>query len=106
MLFVTSNPEMLISAAEDLAVIGSAMHTSNQTAAAAITGGVPAPAPEVSALTATQFAAHGALYQTVTAQAAAIHELFVSTPSGPAVLATRRLRQPTPLQSAEQERQR
>jgi hypothetical protein len=79
MLFVTSNPEMLISAAGDLGAIGSAMNTSNETAAPPITGVVPAAADEVSGLTAIQFAAHGALYQTVAAQAAAIHELFVST---------------------------
>jgi hypothetical protein len=40
---------------------------------------VPAAADEVSALTAAQFAAHGALYQAVSAQATAINELFVST---------------------------
>jgi hypothetical protein len=33
----------------------------------------------VSALTAAQFAAHAALYQEVSAQATAIHELFVTT---------------------------
>jgi hypothetical protein len=33
----------------------------------------------VSALTAAQFAAHAAMYQAVSAQAAAIHELFVNT---------------------------
>jgi len=33
----------------------------------------------VSALTAAQFAAHAQLYQAVSAQAAAIHEAFVST---------------------------
>ncbi len=38
----------------------------------------PAAADEVSALTAMQFAAHGQrLYQAVSAQAAAIHQLFV-----------------------------
>jgi hypothetical protein len=39
---------------------------------------VPA-ADEVSALTATQFAAHAQMYQAVSAQAAAIHEMFVNT---------------------------
>ena len=42
------------------------------------TGVVPAAADEVSALTAAQFAAHAALYQAISAQATAIHELFVS----------------------------
>lgn len=33
----------------------------------------------VSALTAAQFAAHAQIYQAVSAQAAAIHEMFVNT---------------------------
>jgi hypothetical protein len=48
-------------------------------AAAPTTGVVPAAADEVSALTATQFAAHAAMYQEISAQAAAIHEMFVNT---------------------------
>lgn len=40
---------------------------------------MPAAADEVSALTAAQFVAHGQLYQAVSAQAAAIHEMFVNT---------------------------
>ena len=43
------------------------------------TGVVPAAADEVSALTAAQFAAHAQMYQAVSAQAAAIHEMFVNT---------------------------
>ncbi|MCY0609665.1 PE family protein, partial [Klebsiella pneumoniae] len=40
---------------------------------------VPASADEVSALTAAQFAAHAHMYQTVSAQAAANHQMFVNT---------------------------
>jgi hypothetical protein len=40
---------------------------------------VPAAADEVSALTAAQFAAHAQMYQDFSAQAAAIHEQFVTT---------------------------
>jgi hypothetical protein len=40
---------------------------------------LPPAADEVSALTAAQFAAHAEMYQAVSAQAAAIHELFVTT---------------------------
>jgi hypothetical protein len=40
---------------------------------------IPAAADEVSALTATQFAVHAQMYQAVSAQADAIHQLFVST---------------------------
>ncbi|ORB84101.1 PE family protein [Mycobacterium kansasii] len=79
MLFVTSEPEALISAAGALQSIGSSMDASNAAAIAPITGVMPAAADEVSALTAAHFAAHGALYEAVSAQAAAIHERFVTT---------------------------
>jgi len=55
------------------------MSAENAAAAAPTTGVVPAAADEVSALTAAQFAAHAQMYQAVSAQAAAIHEMFVST---------------------------
>ena len=51
----------------------------NAAAAAPTTGVVPAAADEVSALTATQFAAHAQMYQAVSAQATTIHECS-STP--------------------------
>jgi hypothetical protein len=79
MSFVTTLPAMMASAAGELQSIGSAMAAGNTAAAAPTTGVVAAAADEVSALTAAHFAAHGALYQAVSAQATAIHELFVST---------------------------
>ncbi|MGO9525021.1 PE family protein [Mycobacterium sp.] len=79
MSFVTALPEMLASAAGELQSIGSAVAAGNTAAAAPTTGVVPAAADEVSALTAAHFAAHGALYQELSAQATAIHELFVTT---------------------------
>ena len=79
MSFVTTQPEMLATAAGDLAGIGSAINAQNASAAAPTTGVVPAAADEVSALTAVQFAAHAQLYQALSAQAAAIHEMFVNT---------------------------
>ncbi|GBE64591.1 PE family protein [Mycobacterium sp. MFM001] len=79
MSFVTTQPEALTAAAASLQGIGSAMASQNAAVAAPTTGVVPAAADEVSALTATQFAAHGALYQAVSAQAEAIHEMFVNT---------------------------
>jgi PE family len=79
MSFVTAQPEALAAAASSLASIGSAMSSGNAAAAAPTTGVVPAAADEVSALTAAQFAAHAQMYQTMAAQAAAIHEQFVST---------------------------
>jgi hypothetical protein len=79
MSFVTAQPEALAAAAGTLQGIGSTMTAQNAAAAAPTTGVVPAAADEVSALTAAQFAAHAHMYQAVSAQAAAIHELFVHT---------------------------
>jgi len=79
MSFVTTQPEQLAAAAGELAGIGSQMTAQNVAVAAPTTGVVPAAADEVSALTAAQFAAHAQMYQAVSAQAAAIHEMFVNT---------------------------
>jgi len=79
MSFVTTQPEALTTAAGTLQGLGSAMAAQNAAAAAPTTGVVPAAADEVSALTAAQFTAHAQLYQAVSGQAAAIHEMFVST---------------------------
>ena len=79
MSFVTTQPEALSAAATNLAAIGTTMSAENAAAAAPTTGLVPAAADEVSALTATQFAVHAQMYQAVSAQAEAIHQLFVST---------------------------
>jgi hypothetical protein len=79
MSFVTTQPEALTSAAGALQGIGSSMSAQSAAAAAPTTGVVPAAADEVSALTAAQFAAHAQMYQAVSAQAAAIHEMFVNT---------------------------
>ena len=79
MSFVTTQPELLFDAATNLQGIGSAMTAGNTAVAAPTTGVVPAAADEVSALTAAQFAAQAQMYQAVSAQAAAIHEMFVNT---------------------------
>jgi PE family len=79
MSFVTTQPEALAAAAASLGAIGSALGAQNAAAASPTTGVVPCAADEVSALTAAQFAAHAAMYQAVSAQAAAIHEQFVQT---------------------------
>jgi hypothetical protein len=78
MSFVTTQPELLTLAATNLLGIGSAMMAGNAAVAAPTTGVVPAAADEVSALTAAQFATHAEMYQAVSAQAAAIHEMFVT----------------------------
>jgi PE family len=79
MSFLITQPAALTAAVADLAAIGSAMNALNAAEAAPTTGLVPAAADLVSALTAAAFAAHGALYQEVSAQAAAIHHMFVAT---------------------------
>jgi hypothetical protein len=79
MSFVTTQPEVLTAAAGALQGIGSAMSAHNAAAAAPTTGVIPAAADEVSVLTAAQFDAHGQMYQAVSAQASAIHEMFVNT---------------------------
>lgn len=79
MSFLTTQPEMLTAAAGSLQRIGSAMTAQNAAAAAPTVGVIPAAADEVSALTATQFAAHAALYQAITVQATAVHDAFVTT---------------------------
>ena len=79
MSFVTTQPEMLATAAGNLQGIGSAMAAQSPAAAAPTTKVVPAAADEVSALTAAQFAMHAAMYQAVSTQAAAIDDLFLGT---------------------------
>jgi len=79
MVFVTTQPEALASAAATLGGIGSALGSQNAAIAAPTTGVIPAAADEVSALTAVQFVTHAQTYQSVAAQAAAIHEAFVNT---------------------------
>jgi PE family len=78
MTFVTTQPELLTSAAGQLAGIGSELKAQNAAAAMPITAVMPAAADEVSALTAAQFASHAGLYQAISAHAAAIHDLFVN----------------------------
>lgn len=77
MTFVTTQPEMLTTAAGELAGVGSAIAAQNAAAIGPTTGVAPAAVDEVSALTAAQFASHAAMYQTVSAHAAAVHQLFV-----------------------------
>ena len=78
MSFVTTQPELLASAASQLQGIGAVMTAQNAAAAAPTTGVVPAAADEVSALAAAQFTSHANIYQAISAHATAIHDLFVS----------------------------
>ena len=79
MPFVTTQPEVLAATAASLAGVGTMMSAQNAAAAAPTTGVLPAAADEVSAMAATQFAVHAQMYQATSAQAEAIHQLFVST---------------------------
>lgn len=79
MSFVTTQPEYLTAAASDLQGIGATMTAYNAGVAAPTTGVVPAAADEVSAATAARFAAHAQMYQAISVQAAAIHDMFVNT---------------------------
>lgn len=79
MSFVVTHPETLASAAGTLRGIGSAVATQNNAALAPTTGVVPAAADEVSVLTAARFNGHAQTYQAMSAQAAMVHEFFIST---------------------------
>lgn len=79
MSFVTTQPEALSVTAGNLQGIGSAMAAQNAAAATPITAVAPAGADEVSVLQATQFSAYGQLYEQISAQAAAMQEMFVHT---------------------------
>jgi hypothetical protein len=78
MSFVITQPEMLASTAGSLQAIGSAMAASNSAAAGPTSEVIPAAADEVSALTATQFVVHAAMYDAISAEATAIHQRFVA----------------------------
>jgi hypothetical protein len=71
-------PEALAAAASELEGIGSGMAAQNAAATATTTAIAPAAADEVSALQATQYSAFGNLYQSVSAQAQAIHQQMVN----------------------------
>jgi hypothetical protein len=79
MSFVTTVPEALAAAAGQLEGIGTSVAAENAAAAAPTTGLLPAAADEVSALQAGVFSTYGQLYQTLSAQAQAVHQQFVNT---------------------------
>lgn len=84
MSFVNAYPEELTTAADSLGGTGSALASLNAAAQGPITGVVPPSSDDVSALTAAKFAAHGLLYEQISAQATAIHEMFVAALAGSA----------------------
>lgn len=79
MSFLNAVPEELTAAATQLETIGSSLTAQNAAAAAPTTALAPAALDEVSALQASLFTAYGTLYQQVSAEAQAMHEMMVST---------------------------
>ncbi len=78
MSFVTTQPQLLSAASNDLRAIDSALSAGNAAATVPTTGMVPAAADRVSALTAAQFAAYAQMYRAVSPQAAAVDDMFVT----------------------------
>lgn len=74
---MSTHPESLLAALAQLQATGASMAAANASVSVPVTGIAPAGAEEISAITAAQFALHGANYQAMSAQAAAMHELFV-----------------------------
>jgi hypothetical protein len=74
---VIAAPEMIASAASDVANIGSTLNAANAAAVAPTTGILTAAEDEVSAAIAALVSGHGQAYQALAAQAAAFHEQFV-----------------------------
>lgn len=79
MSYVLATPELLSSAAEDLARIGSAVDAANAAAANSTTSLLAAGADEVSTGIASLFGAHAVAFQALTAQAADLQERFALT---------------------------
>jgi hypothetical protein len=78
MSFVKTLPEALAAAAAQLEGIGNSFTTESSAAAGSTTDVAPAASDEVSAMQAGVFSTYGQLYQTVSAQATAIHQQFVN----------------------------
>ncbi|MFC5332265.1 PE family protein [Mycobacterium branderi] len=83
-------PERLAAALTKLQGRGAALQALEAAIAAPPAGLSPASTDEVSALMATQFALHGEAYRAVSAQARAMHEMFVG------ILAAGAATQPAP----------
>jgi hypothetical protein len=78
MSFVTTAPAAITAAATQLEGVGTSFATESSAAAGSTTAIAPAAADEVSILQSGAFSTYGQLYQTVSAQAQAIHQQFVN----------------------------
>lgn len=74
---MTAQPESLLAALSQLRATGASMAATNAAVTFPVTAMAPAGGEEISAITAAQFALHGANFQAMSAQANAMHELFV-----------------------------
>jgi PE family/PPE-SVP subfamily C-terminal region len=79
MSYVTTAPAAISAAATQLEGVGTSFATESAGAASSTTAISPAAADEVSILQSGVFSTYGQLYQTVSAQAQAIHQQFVNT---------------------------
>jgi hypothetical protein len=79
MSYVNTTPAALAAAATQLEGIGNSFAAESEGAAAPTTAIAPAAADEVSILQSSAFSTYGQLYQTIAAQAQAIHQQFVNT---------------------------
>ncbi|SPM31737.1 PE family protein [Mycobacterium terramassiliense] len=77
MSYVIATPELMTSAATDLAAAGANVNAAHMVAAAPTVAVIPAAADEVSASVAQLFSQHAANYQGLAGQAAAFQEQFV-----------------------------
>ena len=77
MSIVIAAPELMNTAATNLANIGSNLSAAHTAAAAQTTGVIPAAADEVSASIAQLFSAHAQDYQALAGRAAAFHQQFM-----------------------------
>lgn len=82
MSYVIATPEMMATAAFDLARIGSQVSAASAVAAMPTTEVVAACADEVSAVVASLFARHAQAYQALSLQATAFHQQFVQALTG------------------------
>jgi hypothetical protein len=78
MSYVSTAPAAIAAAASQLEGIGNSFAAESSAAAAPTTALAPAASDEVSALQAGVFSTYGQLYQTVSAEAQAIHQQFVN----------------------------
>ncbi|HTQ20827.1 PE family protein, partial [Mycobacterium sp.] len=99
MSFLTTVPQVITNAANDLASLGSTISEANAAASGATTGLLPAAADEVSEAIAALFTGHGQTYQALGAEVAQFHDQFVQLMSGSALqYATAEAANASPLQ--------